>query len=281
MTFSPQKELQFRTEKSVGFHDCVTRDSSINFPSKRTISEGACTLLYLTMFHHLQPASPKAAPLLAPSPQRVPPLHSCRCCCHLWWKKDICLSRNWGQLLRFPIFFVSRSAFGRFLTLILCPSTNHLPLSRPCPWNTRWRGSRSSWSATPVATAATTANAETEERGQNHQDYFMQQRLLSEVRTQGLFLKPTKILENEHLGTRLGGLNMLQSPDYTSTWHTPIIRDPYYSYIMAYKSYVGGYNPSTTRHMGIRMIGHSKICYEKLSSCDWISTDHPMLHQIE
>lgn len=53
-----------------------------NFPSKRTISEGACTLLYLTMFHHLQPASPKAAPLLAPSPQRVPPLHSCRCCCH-------------------------------------------------------------------------------------------------------------------------------------------------------------------------------------------------------
>lgn len=43
-----------------------------NFPSKRTISEGACTLLYLTMFHHLQPASPKAAPLLAPSHKGSP-----------------------------------------------------------------------------------------------------------------------------------------------------------------------------------------------------------------
>ena len=104
MTFSPQKGLQFRTEKSVGFAPRCHKGFQHNFPSKRTISEGACTLLYLTMFHHLQPASPKAAPLLAPSPQRVPPLHPCRCCCHLLWKKDICLPRNWGQLLRCPIF---------------------------------------------------------------------------------------------------------------------------------------------------------------------------------
>lgn len=113
-----------------GFPRLCHKGFQHNFPSKRTISEGACTLLYLTMFHHLQPASPKAAPLLAPSPQRVPPLHSCRCCCHCHRGRKISFFQEIGgnfSDFRFFLFHVPPSEDSLLSSSAPAPITCHSP----------------------------------------------------------------------------------------------------------------------------------------------------------
>ena len=112
-----------------GFPQLCHKGFQHNFHSKRTISEGACTLSYLTMFHHLQPASPKAAPLLAPSHKGSP-------LCILVVVVAICCGRKisvfqeiWGNFsdVRFFLFHVPPSEDSLLSSSAPAPITCHSP----------------------------------------------------------------------------------------------------------------------------------------------------------
>ena len=105
MTCSPQKSSSFALIL-MQKNPWVSARFQHNFPSKRTISEGACTLLYLTMFSSSSTSFAESGPTLGTQPPKGPPFAFLSLLLPLpSWKKDICLPRKWGATSQISDFF--------------------------------------------------------------------------------------------------------------------------------------------------------------------------------